>query len=280
MTTPLATIADAIIEFILSLLRDPEAAAKFADNPDKALSAAGLDDICAEDVRTVLPVVVDRPDVISIQTPSAIVHTTPPTVVVRPGPEQPKYELIREITNVANHFSIDNRATIVDQSVNQSIWAEGDVMQIFDQEAIIASGDESIAAGKDVLIDESTTDIETGDIAIGNTDTDVEINDSFNDSSTNVDIDVDADVNESFNDQSADADVDTTVEGSFNTESENVNQPVVVNESTPESGPASDPEPLGDLTIDDPVEVYGTPGDDYAFDDVEADPIDLLDDQP
>ena len=41
MTTPLATIADALIEFILSLLRDPAAAEQVAADPDEALASAG-----------------------------------------------------------------------------------------------------------------------------------------------------------------------------------------------------------------------------------------------
>ena len=50
-TTPLATIAEALIEFILSLLRDPQLAADFEADPDKVLARAGLADICATDVR-------------------------------------------------------------------------------------------------------------------------------------------------------------------------------------------------------------------------------------
>ena len=53
MTTPLATIADALIEFILSLLRDPEAAAEFEQDPEGTLAANGLSDVCADDVRAV-----------------------------------------------------------------------------------------------------------------------------------------------------------------------------------------------------------------------------------
>lgn len=64
MTTPLATIADALIEFILSLLRDPAAAAQFAAEPEETLAEAGLSGACAADVRAVVPVVVDRPDVV------------------------------------------------------------------------------------------------------------------------------------------------------------------------------------------------------------------------
>ncbi|MGI5951916.1 MAG: IniB N-terminal domain-containing protein [Brooklawnia sp.] len=207
MTTPLATIADAIIEFILSLLRDPDAAAAFENDPDQALAQAGLSDICATDVRAVVPVIVDRPDVIERAPVIPVTPYTPPA----PRPEPP---VVKEIMQVANNFKIDNRSTIIDQSVNQSIWAHGDVTQIFDQEAIIATGDHSIAAGEGVLVDNSDNEIEIGDVNIGNTEINTDIDDSFNDSSTDVDADIDADVDGSFNQDQTD--VEVVVDDSFN----------------------------------------------------------------
>ena len=233
MTTPMATIADALIEFILGLLGDPEAAAEFAEHPEGAFEAAGLGDICAADVRSVAPVVIDRPEVISVSPPDVTVNT-PPTIVFRPPhPEEPKHELIREIANIVNNFSFDNRATILDQSVNQSIWAEGDVTQLFDQDAVVAAGDESVAGGENVDIDNSTTDIEAGDISIGNTDTDVEIEDSFNDESVDVELDLEA----SANDQSSTVEQDVSVEDSFNESTE-----TTIDGSTVVNAPASTPQ--------------------------------------
>ena len=202
MTTPLATIADALIEFILSLLNDPAAAEEFEEDPQGTLSRVGLSDACVEDVRAVAPVIVDRPDV----------HPKPPTPPGPPGP--PSVE--KEIMNITNSFSIDNRATIVDQSVNQNIWADGDVNQIFDQEAIVNSGDNGAAAGEDADVDNSETDVETGDISIGNEDTTTNIDGSFNDGSTNTETDVEVEAEDSFNDESTDVAVDVEVDDSFN----------------------------------------------------------------
>lgn len=221
MSTPLATIADALIEFILSLLRDPAAAEQFAADPDEALASAGLSNVCAADVRAVAPVVVDRPDVVArVAQPAPVIPVAhgpggylPPVKPLPPTPAQ-------EISHITNNFAVDARATIVDQSVNQNIWAHGDVNQIFDQEAVIASGDGSVAAGDDVLTDNSETDISTGDIGIGNTTTDIDIDDSFNDESTEVDVEVEAD--DSFNDESVTTGTEIedsfTVDDSFNTD--------------------------------------------------------------
>lgn len=214
-TTPLATIAEALIEFILSLLRDPRAAAEFEANPDRALARAGLGDVCAADVRQVLPVVVDRPEVVVktvpvyVSHPGGHPHPAPKPVVKDP-------DVVKHIQNIANNYQIDNRSTIVDQSVNQNIWAEGDVTQIFDQEAVLAIGDQSVAAGDNALLDQSDTTVTMGDVAIGNTDTDVTVRDSFNDSSTDVVAEVETDVEDSFNDSSTTSDTDVTVTDSYN----------------------------------------------------------------
>lgn len=209
MTTPLATIADTLIEFILSLLRDPGAAEEFIADPEEALANEGLAGICAEDVRAVVPVIVERPEVIVRPVPVPIpVH---PGVAPRPEPPQ----VIKEITTIANHFQIDNRSTIIDQSVNQNIWAEGDVTQIFDQEAVVAVGDQALAAGDEAAVDNSQTDIAVGDVAIGNTETTTEISNSFNDESTTVEVTVDAEAENSFNDESTDVTIDAEIDDSF-----------------------------------------------------------------
>lgn len=197
MTTPLTTIADALIEFILSLLRDPAAQAEFDENPEAMLARNGLSDVCADDVRAVAPVIIDRPDV----------HPTPP-----PPPKPYPNDVVKEIKTVTQNVTIDNRSTVIDQSVNQNIWAKGDVTQIFDNEAVVASGDGAAAAGDDATVDNSETDIETGDINIGNETTDVTIDDSYNDQSTETDNSTQTETVDSYNDSSETTAVDNTTD--------------------------------------------------------------------
>ena len=64
MSTPVATVADALISFILSLLRDPAAVEEFDAAPKAVLASKGLADACAADVQAVKPVIVDNPTVI------------------------------------------------------------------------------------------------------------------------------------------------------------------------------------------------------------------------
>ena len=58
MSTPVETIADALIAFILSLLRDPDAAAEFHAAPEAAMAAGRVSDACLADVKTVAPIII------------------------------------------------------------------------------------------------------------------------------------------------------------------------------------------------------------------------------
>lgn len=161
MSTPVATVADALIAFILSLLRDPAAVEEFDAAPRAALANNGLSEACTADVQAVKPVIVDNPTVI-------VKHAPPPPP---PPPSRDETDhVIREIRNIVNQFTtIDARTTIVDQSTNQNIWTNGgDVTQIFDQEAVVASGDGAIAAGDDATFVDSEVDVTVGDVSIGN----------------------------------------------------------------------------------------------------------------
>ncbi len=207
MSNPIAVLADALIEFILSLLRDPAAREAFERDPEGMLHAQGFGRLSAADVCSVAPVIYDRPDVVP--------HVTPKVV----APSRPhESETVREVKNIVNQMSyvtnnttsntnIYNNNTIVDQSVNQNIWADGDVLQVFDQSAVVSTGEGSLAVGGNVVIDESqdssTTIIAGNDAAVGNafdvavtenshneatyapttqTEVEVEVEDSFNDS--------------------------------------------------------------------------------------------------
>jgi hypothetical protein len=141
-------------------------------------------------------------------------------------------------------ISIVNRPTTVSNSVNQNIWtgdggdAEGgggyfpsdlerggggggdeggdggDVDQNFDQENVVASGENSQAAGDDAWQDNSSTTITVGDIAVDSFNTEdsynheleVDIEDSFNPT------DVDVEVEDSFNEYDTDVDVELEAE--------------------------------------------------------------------
>jgi hypothetical protein len=118
------------------------------------------------------------------------------------------------------HTEIWSNSTIIDQSANQNIAADGDVDQSFANSSVTASGEGSIAAGGNVdwdySVDESSNFSAGGDINIGNETTITTISDSMNEYSLDysyTDNSTVVDVTDSFNDFSENYSAD----GSFNT---------------------------------------------------------------
>jgi len=267
----MTTMTAALLDFILGLLRNDDAVQEFRADPDAALASAGLSEVRCEDVDAVLPVVIDHSPVGNdVSFDSSFdrdfstgnrgdvevggVSVTAPT----PGRDDDDHSrAVQQIDNIVTNYSvtttIDDRDTIVDQSVNQNIWAGGDVTQLFDNDAVIASGDGAVAAGGDIdnvvtgdhnvigdgnvvgddnAVGNTETNVDvSGDgnaVSVGgdattdnstNTDIDVDIDDSFNDSSTDNSTDIDVDIDDSFNDNSTNTDVD--IDDSFNDNSDN-----------------------------------------------------------
>jgi hypothetical protein len=50
-------MANSLLDFVMSLVRDPEAAARYAENPDQAIHEANLIDVTSADVSNLIPVV-------------------------------------------------------------------------------------------------------------------------------------------------------------------------------------------------------------------------------
>jgi hypothetical protein len=50
-------MANALLDFVLSLVRDPDAAARYAENPQQAIADAHLTDVTSVDVNNLIPVV-------------------------------------------------------------------------------------------------------------------------------------------------------------------------------------------------------------------------------
>jgi hypothetical protein len=187
MSVTLATVAEALIEFILSLLRDPDAADEFEKDPEAALASRGLGGVGVSDVHAVAPVIIDRAQVVPIPAQSSHQQDASSVHVTIAQEQTP---VVREIQGITQNFSwIDDRDSVVDQSTNQNIWAEGDVTQTFDQEAVVASGDDAVAAGEDVdieqTVDHSLNVTAGGDANIGSDTIVTVVEDSYNEQTDN-----------------------------------------------------------------------------------------------
>jgi hypothetical protein len=153
-----------LLEFILGLLRSEEARAEFHSDPDGVLAGHGLDDLCAQDVHDALPLVIDQSRVSVDQSggsfdrsyeqggPGATSVLTATAPAPTPEPGQSELDaVVRQIEHITNNYVYtDSHDTLLDNSVNQNVWAGGDVTQTFDNDPTIASGDGAVAAGGDV----------------------------------------------------------------------------------------------------------------------------------
>jgi len=271
------TLANDLVQFLMQLFGNREAVQEFLDDPERALEEHGLANVCSADVDAAMPVVLDYAPITVNATSFAREHTTGGNSVwagqattlgghagsasaihaggAAAGEGSGAYDhddhahAVQQLHHVVNRFSyttnttlLDDRDTITDQSVNQNIWAHGDVEQWFDNDAAVAAGDRAVAAGHDAAVRDSnnirdsyntdhSTDNSTdssihagGDVSIGNEET--AISDSFN---TDVGLDVDDSFNDNsdhsdhtdLSDHSISTDVDLDVRDSFNDNSDN-----------------------------------------------------------
>ena len=144
-----------LLEFILNLLRDPVAQEQFKANPQQALSDHGFDEVCGQDVRDALPLVVDN-----------VLVSGPGGALPAPQPGEDHFDIaIRQIDHIVNNYSYtDSHDTHVDYSVHQTIWAQGDVNQSFDNDY----GNDTITANNSTVVDGDANATATGDADLQN----------------------------------------------------------------------------------------------------------------
>jgi hypothetical protein len=153
------TTSTSLLDLLLNLLRDPSALAAYQDDPEAYLSSCG--DFSPADVHDALVLIQDNQDADLDRD-----HSTggnhiqvPPLPAVQPG-ETDHEAAVRYINNYVTNNHIDDRDTIVDNSVNQQIDTDGgDFDQDIDIDSAVASGDGAVAAGDDI---ENST-LTTGD---------------------------------------------------------------------------------------------------------------------
>ncbi|MDQ0767809.1 hypothetical protein QF031_000558 [Pseudarthrobacter defluvii] len=277
------TLANDLVQFLMQLFGNREAVQAFLDDPERALAEHGLGNVCSADVDAAMPVVLDYAPITvnamsferehntggssawSGQVTTTAAHAGSAATIhagmQSPGQGGTDYDhddhahAVQQLHHVVNHFSytsnstlLDDRDTITDQSVNQNIWAHGDVEQWFDHDAVVAAGDRAVAGGDDASVRDSnnitdsynsdhSTDYSTdnslhagGDVSIGNeetaisdsfnTDVGLDVDDSFNDNSDHSDYS-DNSVYSDHSDHSVSTDTELEVRDSFNDNSDN-----------------------------------------------------------
>ena len=172
-----ATEAKTLLQFLLDLLRDPQAQAEFDANPQGALTAAGLDGMCFADVRDALPLVMDHaPAAVAARYDDDVRAASASAVAVVgeehhhgghgehhwiPGPVLPAHtpeveKVIQQLQYVTNNYAYDSHDTNLETNLEQNIRANGDVTTTLNQP--VASGAGAVAAGGDI-----TSPVATGE---------------------------------------------------------------------------------------------------------------------
>ncbi|GGU71517.1 IniB N-terminal domain-containing protein [Lentzea flava] len=150
-----------LLEFILTLLRDPVAQEQFKANPQQALRDHGFDEVCGQDVHDALPLVVDN----------VMVSGTGGNLP-SPQPGEDHFDIaIRQIDHIVHNYSYtDSHDANVDYSVHQTIWTQGDVNQSFDND--YGNGNQydndTITANDSTVVDGDANATATGDADLQN----------------------------------------------------------------------------------------------------------------
>ncbi|MBN9801225.1 MAG: IniB N-terminal domain-containing protein [Actinomycetota bacterium] len=149
------SVEKSLIQFILDLLKDPKALAEFKEDPHGMLAQCGLSEVSADDVRDALVLAQDNDDVSFDRDYNTGGghggghHHTPPPPPVHHGEDPVKY-IDKYVTNNHYTYNVDDRDTIIDNSVNQNVdTGGGDFNQSIDTKTTVASGDGAVAVGGD-----------------------------------------------------------------------------------------------------------------------------------
>ncbi|MFC4946863.1 IniB N-terminal domain-containing protein [Pseudonocardia sp. GCM10023141] len=140
-----------LIEFVKQLLSNAELRNWFADDPQAALHEFGLDHLTAADVQDALVLVDDdsQGGDFSRNYDTGSNHVAAAHAAPAPHGHESAGEYIQRVFTTNNY--IDDRDTIIDQSVNQNVnTGGGSFHQNIDNHSVNATGDGSIAAGGDI----------------------------------------------------------------------------------------------------------------------------------
>jgi hypothetical protein len=163
------TASTSLIDMILNLLRNPGELAAFQENPDAYLDACGAGDITPADLHDALVLADDQDGDFSRDhnTGGNHIQLPPAPPVPHPHPGESDHEAaVRYLNTYVTNNYVDDRDTIVDNSVNQQVDTHGgDFDQDIDVHSVVASGDGAVAAGDDIRDSTITTgdDNQVGD---------------------------------------------------------------------------------------------------------------------
>lgn len=129
------TAATSLLDFILRLLKDPQAQAEFRTSPEQVLAANGLTDVSAADIRDTLPLVTDN-RFVELNGSSLAVS---PSVVPAAGGSR-IHAAIHYLHHITSTYRYDDHGAHAHDLGHVNIWATGDVAPTFDDSHAGAGG--------------------------------------------------------------------------------------------------------------------------------------------
>ncbi|WP_205754613.1 IniB N-terminal domain-containing protein [Pseudarthrobacter sp. NamB4] len=135
------TVAKDVVQFLMNIFGDRQAAQEFLDNPEGVLRDHGLGGLSSADVDAAMPVVLDYAPVnVNASTFDKVLNTGGSSG--GGGPHDDHGHAVEQLAQVVANYSYpstaDDRAAVLDQPPAHNIWAEGDVEQWFDNDAVFA----------------------------------------------------------------------------------------------------------------------------------------------
>ncbi|GAA5158305.1 hypothetical protein GCM10023321_37890 [Pseudonocardia eucalypti] len=147
-----------LLDWIMDLLRDPEARADFQDDPNGYAADHGFENLTAADVNDALTLIADDHAPGHDHNGGGHAVHYPPPPRADHGDDNGADYLNNYVTN--NYTTVEDHSTNIDNSVHQDIDTDGgDFDQVIDNDPVVASGDGAVAAGGDIR----DSDITTGD---------------------------------------------------------------------------------------------------------------------
>jgi hypothetical protein len=140
-----------LYEFILRLLRDQHARAEFRRDPRHVLERHGLHHVTADDIRDLMPVVVDHRAVQPIGDHAAV---SVPSFAPAPGDGDPQSAVVHVIDHFMNNYTynindstnFNDHSTTINDSMHTDIWG-GDPSVTLDATNAVASAPDAVASG-------------------------------------------------------------------------------------------------------------------------------------
>lgn len=128
------TAATSLLDFILNLLKDPQAQEQFRASPEQVLAANGLTGVSAADIRETLPLVTDN-RYVELNSSN---HLVSPSFVPHAGDGDVR-AVIHYLHQITRTYRYDDHGAHAHDPGHGNIWAVGDV-HTFDDNHTPAGG--------------------------------------------------------------------------------------------------------------------------------------------